>query len=209
MKSDKEFVRLVKENEEILRDNFQKNFKTQRQTLDLLIDGVKNASYNHFLDTKLIWNIAGFIDLTSFDLKVIGQDLAFAENDWQKKLFSRQACLIIYESINDLFDLLGKEFKRVLKSQIKDPLIEEALNAERKKLNIFKKANIQKLKEIRNVAIAHRDQDVIIQINEIGAIKRSEIFDLVFDEILDGLAKVFQKIINKGLSDFNELSSQI
>lgn len=209
MDSEKEFDRLIQENEKELKKNFKANFETQQKTLEIFQKGIKHAKQNNFSDTKLIWNIAGFINITSLDLKIIAQDLAFAKTNWQKNFYSRQACLIIYETINDLFDLLGKKFRRVLKSQIDDLRIEEELNEQRKKLNEFKKNHFKELKKIRNIAIAHRDQDILIQIKKIEEIQRSEIFNLVFDfdEILNGLAKVMKKVIDKGLKDFEEISN--
>jgi hypothetical protein len=189
---------------------FRKNFETQEKTLDIFINGINHARHNGFEDTKFIWNIAGFINIISFDLKVVGQDLMLAENEWQKRYYARQACLIIYESLNDFFDLLGKDFKMIVSAKICDSKVEEELLTIRKELNSFKSEHFNKLQEIRNIAIAHRDNDSMIQINTIVSICWSDTLMLVtgYDKILNKLGQLFQRLINIGLDNFDELKDE-
>ena len=197
----------IQKQKESLQLKFLKNFETQEKTLELLINGINHAKFNEFEDTKFIWNIAAFINIISFDFKIVGQDLMFAENEWQKRYYARQACLIIYESINDFFDLLGKDFRKLITANICNEIIENELKSIKKELNSFKANNFEKLKEIRNVVIAHRDNDSLKQINSIQNISWSETIGLVtnYDKILNQLGQVFQKLINIGLENFDEL----
>ena len=189
---------------------FQKNFETQEKTLEEFIKGINHAQFNNFKDTRFIWNIAGFINIISFDLKVIGQDLMLAENEWQKRYYARQACLIIYESTNDFFDLLGKDFKEIVFSKICDCKVEEELNTIRKQLNSFKTEHFDNLQLIRNTAIAHRDNDIMKQINTIQSICWSDTLGLIssYDKILNQLGGLFQQLINIGLTKFEELQKK-
>lgn len=189
---------------------FSNNFETQEKTLDLFLKGINHAQFNEFEDTKFIWNIAGFINVISFDLKVVGQDLMLAENEWQKRYYARQACLIIYESINDFFDLLGKDFRKIVSSKISDNKVEEELIVIRKELNSYKSEHYIDLQKIRNTAIAHRDNDIMNQINVIQEICWSDTIGLIssYDKILNHLGQLFQRLINIGLAKFEELQKK-
>jgi len=200
----------MQKQKKFLKSTFQNNFDTQEKTLELFIQGINHAQFNSFTDTKLIWNIAAFINIISFDLKVVSQDLMLAENEWQKRYYSRQVSLIIYESINDFFDLLGKDFRELISLKICDKKVEEELMTVRKDLNSYKSKYFDKLKGIRNTAIAHRDNDSIKQIRTIIDICWSDTIEMVtsYDRILNQLGQIFQGLINIGLSNFEELKKK-
>ncbi len=197
----------IQNQKESLRLTFLKNFDTQEKTLELLLTGINHAKFNEFEDTKFIWNIAAFINIISFDFKIVGQDLMLAENEWQKRYYARQASLIIYESINDLFDLLGKEFKNLVTTKISDSNITNELIKVKSELNAYKTKYFDSLKDIRNISIAHRDNDSIKQINSIINICWSDTIGMVtsFDKILNHLGEIIQRLINIGLEKFEEL----
>ena len=141
---------------------------------------------------------------------MLGQDLTFAENEWQKRYYARQASLIIYESLNDLFDLLGKDFKTIINTKLNNSELESKFLLIRKELNQFKDNNFNRLKEIRNVATAHRDNDILKQINLIAEISWSEVIGIVtvFDKILNKLGPLLQELINYDLRKLDELRNK-
>jgi hypothetical protein len=188
----------IKANKLILIKSFENNFNIQENTLELFVNGIKHSDSNRFYDKKLIWNLAGFINIVSFDLKIIGKDLTFAESEYQKRLYCRIACLVIYEAINDIFKLLGRDFNKLFTGKILNKEIEQQLKIIRQNLNLYKSTNFEKLKAIRNVAIAHRDIDLLKQIEQIENINWSEIIKLLteFDKILNALGSTLQQIIN-------------
>ena len=51
----------IKANKLTLIKSFENNFKIQESTLELFVNGIKHSDSNRFYDTKLIWNLAGFI----------------------------------------------------------------------------------------------------------------------------------------------------
>lgn len=206
---DSNLEKLVANDKDNLSLTYDKNFQTQEQTLDLIINSIKHAEFNSFHDNKLLWNIAGYINIISFDLKVIGRDLTFSQHEWQKRHYARQACLIIYESIDGLFELLGKEFKELTSKRLDISREQADLKEIRKDLNLFKETYSKKLVEIRNVAIAHRDNNVLKQIEIIQQINWYDTFQMisVFDRILNKLGKFSQSLINNGLQDLQELKS--
>lgn len=199
----------IKANKLTLIKSFENNFKIQESTLELFVNGIKHSDSNRFYDTKLIWNIAGFINIVSYDIKIIGKDLTFAESEYQKRLYCRIASLIIYEAINDIFELLGRDFNKLFTVKILNKEIEQQLKIIKQNLNQYKSTNFEKLKAIRNVAIAHRDIDLLKQIEQIENINWSEIIGLLteFDKILNALGGTIQQIINIGLEKLDELKN--
>ncbi len=199
--------RNVKQGRKDLVSAFSKNFDTQSKTLSKLIEGLNHADYNKFKDTKLIWNLAGFINIISYDLKIVGRDLTFAETQWEKRYYARQASLLIYEAINDLFDLLGKDFKSILINKLDTNEIDAILLEVRKDLNLYKSKYFDSLKEIRNNSIAHRENDIFKQMEIILNMSWCDSVEMVtsFDKILNKLGVVMQKVINQGLRDLDEL----
>lgn len=204
---DKELEDLISKDRINLMATYDANFQEQEQTFSFIVHSIKHAEFNNFNDNKLIWNIAGFINIISYDLKIIVRDLIFAQTEWQKRHYARQACLIIYESVDSLFELLGKDFKELTKNRLNISELEEILKDIRKDLNLFKTTNSKKLHEIRNVAIAHRDNEVLRQVEIIQQINWHETIQMIlkFDNILNKLGSFSQSLINKGLSDLTEL----
>lgn len=205
--TDRELENLIIEQQDSLKLNFKNNFETQQKTLEIFLDAINYADFSKFKDTKLIWNIAGFINIISIDLKIIGQDLTFAQNEWQKRYYARQACLIIYESLNDLFGLMGKDFQKLINNKINNDSINIELNRIRTDLKTFKNSHSDRLKEIRNTSIAHKDNDIVKQILIIKQISWTDTIGLItqFDKILNDLGSLFQKLMNLGFKDFDEL----
>jgi hypothetical protein len=154
----------VKEQEISLKETFSKNFETQQQTLELFKKSLEHCDFNNFTDNKLIWNLACYINIVSFDLKIVGENLFLCTNDWGKRYFARQSALIIYEALNDIFELCGKNFRNILgRFSTTDKLKAELKNLTTE-LNGYKQKYFEDLKYIRNNCSAHREKDSIEQI---------------------------------------------
>jgi hypothetical protein len=202
---DIELERQIVEQKDSLALQFEINFKTQEETLQTIIKARQHADSNNFRSNTYLWNVAGYVNIISYDLKICGQELTFATREWTKKYFARQTCLLIYESLNDLQELLGKQFRiEIDKLSNKDRLI-ESLNDISKRLNDFKKENNDRLKNIRNVSIAHRDQDSFEQIKIIDSIKWNEVigYMMAFDKIIIDLGHFLQIVLKKSSSELD------
>jgi hypothetical protein len=204
---DKDLENLISNDRANLMSIYDTNFKTQEQTFSLIVDSIEHAEFNNFNDNKLIWNIAGFINIISYDLKIIARDLTLAQTEWQKRHYARHACLIIYESIDSLFQLLGKDFRDLTQNRLNIVELEEILTEIREDLKLFKTNYSKKLYEIRNVAVAHRNNEVLKQVRIIKQISWNDTIQMIsqFDNILNKLGAFCQSLINKGLSDLTEL----
>ena len=189
----------IKENRPFLEKTFNQNFDTQQKTLPLLIGGLEHSIYNDFKTAKVVWNLAGFVNLVSYDLKIIVRDLTFAPTDWQKKLYARQAYLLIYESMNDILSLLGKNLRDAISHFSDAAEQKQQIQLISSKLNKFKSEHEITIKTVRHTAIAHREKDILIQLKSITSVSWYDSFQIAtgFDSILNELGSVCQQLINR------------
>jgi hypothetical protein len=208
--TDLDFEQLLKAKLDELRKQFENNLMIQESTLELLYKGVIHSDLNNFKNNKLIWNASCYVNIISYDLKVIGKNLMISRTEWEKRYFARQAGLLIYEGNNDLFDLFGKEFRTAILGLSDYEVLKDELKGITKKLNLYKDTNKGKLHRIRNVSIAHRDQDSIEQLSTILSISWVEAINFVseFDQILNLTGRFLQDVMNKSVVEFEELNDK-
>jgi len=208
--TDLDFEQLLKTKLDELRKQFENNLMIQESTLELLYKGVIHSDLNNFKNNKLIWNASCYVNIISYDLKVIGKNLMISRTEWEKRYFARQAGLLIYESNNDLFNLFGKEFRTAILGLSDYEVFKNELKGITKKLNLYKDTNKGKLHRIRNVSIAHRDQDSIEQLSTILSISWVEAINFVseFDQILNLTGRFLQDVMNKSVVEFEELNDK-
>ena len=154
----------------------------------------------------MIWNTAGYLNITGYDLKIIGRELFFSTNEWQKRYFSRQACLLIYELTNDIPSLLGRNFRSELNKLSDASTLAMELNSITKSISDYKKDNNERLKNIRNFSVAHRDKDIFEQLSVIESIQWNEVIEYVtkFDDIMNDLGQFLQRVVKKSVSELDK-----
>jgi hypothetical protein len=175
---------------------FDNNFFTQEATFELLSLGVQTASKLKFESSRIVWNAACFVNILSYDLKIIVRAMMNSKREWEKRMYARQGALLIYEAINDIFELLGKSFRDIIATLPDKESIEASLIEIRTSLNSFKDMNFDKIKEIRHVAAAHRDQDTLKLLQTIYSISWTDSFNIcsAFDKIVNKLGAVLQTL---------------
>ena len=166
---DKYIENQIANDADLLR-TFETNFHNQEEALSIIISAKKHAEKHSMISNVIFWNAAGFISMSSFDLKIIVKEMNFSTNEWAKRYFARQACQLIYELTNDLFEILNKDFEKEIAKLTNNETIKTSLKNIRRELNQFKEIYFTKLKEIRNVASAHRDKDIFLQLEIIESI---------------------------------------
>jgi hypothetical protein len=136
------------------------------------------------------------MNIASYDLKVIVKSMIFAKGEWQKRLFARQAALLVYETMNDLFDLFGKDFRKIVSALPGKEKFENELKNITKELNSYKTLYFNQLKTIRNVSIAHRDKDTLEQLKIIQSINWVDSINMIsgFDKILNITGFLLQEL---------------
>lgn len=152
-------------------------------------------------DHVILWNVFGFINILSYDLASVGCSLLFETKKWQKVYFARQVVLLMYEALNDIPDILGKNFRDIFKdiSEAQYYLIE--LKTLQKEFGKFKTYHFEYLKEVRMNIIAHRDPDIDKQLHYIETIDPYEIINIMFDfeTILRSISDHLQKLMVRSI----------
>ena len=182
---------------------FARNLSLQEQTLQVFRISIEHCDFNKFPKSKVVWNAAGYINIVSFDLKIIAKNLAFAELEWEKRYFARQAALLIHEGVEDLFELFGKSLRVIIEELPNGEILKMELKGLTKRLNEYRSLYGAKLNELRNFSIAHRDKDVLAQLNVICLISWTDAitYASAFDAILNDAGRFMQQLLSKGYFD--------
>ncbi len=198
--------RIDKERKSIEK-TFKKNYETQLKTLEMFQKSIEHSDYNNFKDSKVIWNLGSYINLVSLDLKTIGENLFLTKNEWSKRFFARQSALLIYEAINDIFELTGKDLRKIISKFSNHELLNNELKSLSKELNDYKEVYFEQLKSIRHNCVAHRDKNSTEQLKIILSLGWSLSIDFTtkFDKILNAYGKFSQGLINTSLTESKEL----
>lgn len=196
-----EFQKQIDIGKEELNKSFKKSFNEQEELIQVFVKSINHCNCNNFCDDRVIWNAAGYVNLISLDLKHFSRDLMLADDEWSKRIYGRMLSMLIYESMNDLLELLGRDFRVIIMKISKPEELKLELNGISKKLNAYKLKNFDRLKAIRNVATAHRHKDIIEQINMIISISWIELIELAttYDKILNELGGFLQQVIDISL----------
>ena len=186
-----------------LSSTFDKNFDVQEKTLSIIVDSLKYSIENKHSTVEMIYNISGFVNLISYDLKIISRDLTFSKKQWQKRLYARQAYLTIYESMDDLLELCGKKLRNEINTLKDSEDLLTRLKDVIGKLNIFKSEHQSTLSGIRHNAIGHREHDMLKQLNYISSINWIDSISLIseYDRIVSELGSVCQILINRSIDE--------
>ena len=200
---EKEMEAVLRKGKVQLLDTFEKGYRTQEDTLEVFMLSVEHCNLNGFDEDKIIWNAAAFINILSLDLKHIVADLLLSEGDWKKRIHARHASMLMYESTIDLFALMGKDFKHIIRKLSNYENLETRLKEVRQQLNQFKSNHETSLHKIRNVATAHRDQNVKLQFDTITQLSWFSVFKQAkeLDETLNVLGPIMQEIINRSIEE--------
>lgn len=198
------FKNIINVREQELRDSFRNSYVD----LELKINEVEKTSRyvrsKKWSEMEYIWNIAGFILTTSLDLKICGEGLTFAKEFGKKEYYIKNSCVIIYEFLEDIEQLLGRKFLDLVKKlAISENLINE-LKEKKKALSNIKKEHNSSLKNIRKIIGAHRDHNFLLQMETMHNLKDVAFLKLIstFDSALNNLSIPLQKILTEGVNNF-------
>ncbi|MFT3824165.1 MAG: hypothetical protein QM731_09605 [Chitinophagaceae bacterium] len=194
---------LIKQDRSMFEARFSETMAKSENTLNMFTKTMGLVNDYNLEKNKFFWNTARYISIISLDLKVLSKYQAFAETEWEKRLFARQVSLLVYESVNDILMFLGKDFKIVSVDYSDDEHFAVRLNEVRKKLNEFKEKHYKKIKEHRNNAMAHRDKDTGEQLRQIYSISWMDSVNMSseYDSIINEIGSFLEAIMRKGVTD--------
>ena len=161
-------------------------------------------------DMYEIWNIAGFILMASLDIKVINEKLLTEKGFGRKEFIMKSACVLIFEVLEDLEQILGREFyQRLSRLSISGVFIQE-LNKNKKEMTNLKRLHQNDLKKVRIIIGAHRDHDFLTQLETFNDLEHTSLLKLIndFEKKLIALSESIQNIINESVSNFTKINGK-
>jgi hypothetical protein len=156
-------------------------------------------------------NASQFCLICELDLSILIFDLSMADTQWRKKLYARLLAMTLVECVEDITQLFGKEFRQSLDKAITKNDYKLKLNPIVKALIEFKKKHERDLRDIRNIAAAHRDKNAAHQLSTINKIdpKTLQNLSLEFVELLLPFTTMMTEIMNDMSAEWSRVSKII
>lgn len=142
--------------------------KHEQRILSLL-NGISLARRNSELKENFscfvpLWNAVQYCNIADLDLSILTHQMMVADSDWRRKLNARILAMSLAECIEGTSQVLGKQFQNTVSIAFNGNVHLQELQIIRKKLTTFRKKHERMLREIRNIAAAHRDTDADLQL---------------------------------------------
>jgi hypothetical protein len=192
-----DFDRLFDQQRPTLEQTFTHKHDQLRQTTSVFAQSLQNFRAQGWHTHAQLWNIALYINIAAHDLSVLVWHLCCERDVWARKLIARHVMLLLYETAEDVPQLLGKRFRESLVTLGVLNTFTEHLSPVQGAVNTFWRTHAQRLKNVRIAAAAHRDQDGLALFQAIEAVDVAEARDrgLEFGKILNALGPVLQHIL--------------
>lgn len=155
--------------------------KSIEEAIATVTEEYERASSNGETDKMKIFNVALFTLVIEYDISALKFMISFQMDQWHKQLLCRQLSVIIYESTEDLLELLGKDLRLLINKLPASDELSKELKKRTKEINKFKTANILFLQEIRNYCGAHRHKEAYKQLMIINNIDSENLLGLLAD----------------------------
>lgn len=191
-------------NSEELKEKYAKANSDLKEKIEVVEKCLKHLVHNKWDDMIHLWNLTGFILMVSLDLKIYIESILFSEGYGKRELHFKNLCVLIYETSEDIEQLIGKRFFEICdKYEISIDLIEN-LKTAKKKLTKFKNDHSVSLKAVRTIIGAHRDHNFLLQSEIIRSFSLTAFVPIFteFDVITNELSVPLEKINNEAVEKF-------
>ena len=158
-----------------------------------------------FEDNLNIWNLLGHIQMASIEMKEFLKRLSVENiDDWEQRTIIKSAHTAIYETSKKLVDGTGKIF--VFINRYFPSYDYSELASSRKELTTFRDNNTSELTRIRKGIDAHRENDIVAQLETIEGLHLSNAVELIneYGMIINKLGHTVKTIIELGLKRLQE-----
>lgn len=191
---------LINQNSADLSNQLMERIIYQQDCNDEFVKQLVLCEEKKLPKTKVIINIAAFINLISIDLKTISRDLILSKDEWCKRHYIRQSHLLIYE-FNNTYNLLQKDFIAHITSTLNINHLEHERLENASLLREYNKKYKNLFYSIRNNTIAHREADIVSQVRLIEGLIFSDSVEAItkFDVILNKMGSYFGEVIKEEL----------
>jgi len=135
------------------------------------------------------------------DLTILICDTVCRSDRWESHLYGRLLAMTMIECVEDIPQVLGKDFRNALSSVDSDAEKKKRLNEFTSRLADFRKTHEHDLRYVRTIAAAHRDHDVKRQLEVIETIDTRRLMDL--SQELIGILVLFTEVMTDVLMEMN------
>lgn len=125
-----------------------------------------------------IYNVGLFTAIAEQDISTYSEELVHARSEWHRKFHARGLAVLLAELMEDLPELLGKQYRRWLIEIELDDSWMQRLNGISKDVGAFRRAHEPFLLEVRNYIGAHRDHNASAQHEQLVALDPIAVFRL-------------------------------
>ncbi|WP_025741910.1 hypothetical protein [Aquimarina pacifica] len=143
------------------------------------------------------------------DLSLLILNYKSADEEIEKKFYSRISAIIVFEYLSDVNYLLGNKLRKEL---IKNDMTElaEVSKSINKEFSDFKNENLNTFKYIRNELGAHKTKNTEILIKSVFEIDDEKIMDLTADVVLIN-NKLFRLLtqVSNAISEYHKLNGTL
>ncbi len=157
------------------------NFEALEENIKQIVNALSNPKIPE--DYKFFINIILFFSMSNYDISAIKKNIIKCQDIWERLLFCRLLAITIFEFVDDVHQLLGKEFRSKMTFLFNNNYDFEEINILGKKLSNFKKYINGGFKTIRHNTIGHRDHDAFKQYEIINAINYDDFINISDDAI--------------------------
>jgi len=184
-----------------------KREKARRKALDRAFETFKHFAIKNektsFKGTKILFNIGLYLLIADKDIQALKLDALTHPDEWTRKLNARVILLTIYEW--DADEVSGRALHDALAiMETSEELRRETIGSLRRLRKIQEKAKRQ-FAFIRNVAIAHRDPDALVQYRAIRDLNVDDVFSVAAEFFAE--VEIFVDLMTKIMLTTNNLRS--
>ena len=155
--------------------------KSIEEAIETITNEYEKALQSRDVDKMKIFNVSLFTITIEYDISALKFMIVFQMDKWNKQLLCRQLAVILYESTEDLLELLGKDLRILINKLPESDMLSKELKRQTKQINKFKSDNMQFLHEVRNYCGAHRDKEAYKQLAIINSIEADNLLELLVD----------------------------
>jgi len=116
-----------------------------------------------------------------YDISILAHDVLLSPNSWKRKLYCRLLAMTLIESVEDVSQMLGWQFRQTVNAIYNDSALDTRITELTRAMGHFQSKNGKALREIRQTVSAHRDHDANTQLRVIEALDCQKLLYLTAD----------------------------
>jgi hypothetical protein len=192
-----EIDRLVDQEQESLKKVFAAKHQQLIATTEVFKQSLHSSKRQGWHTHVQLWNLGIYLNIAAHDLSVMVEQLTFERELWARKLMARHTAVLIYETVEDMRSLLGKNLREPLAILGLLSRFDSEIRSVREPLDRFWDKYSGDLKRIRCTSAAHRDHDGLTLLEVVESVDFQAIrgLGLELGHILNDIGSIIQSIL--------------